>query len=446
MIQPLVEGIQNQGVIANAKHYIDNNQEGLRGAGDRHTTSEIVDERTQMEMYFPPFEGAIKAGVLSVMCANNLVNGVYVCENNHTTNHILREYGGFKGWMCSDYRGTRSTIDAANNGLDIAMPGPPSRPDYFGVPLEAAIQAGRVSEAVITEKVVRIVYSLAVVGALDVENNNSSSADVTSDEHRALARHLSASSAILLQNKGAVLPLDLLKLQAKGDGSVAVIGEIARDKPLFGGGGSGSVQPKSPVSVWQALAVKFGQAPNRSAPVTCTVAANDTDFFIGGGIRIPHRVVSAGSCCQACGYNSANWQAYTYNNDPEATTNCWCHPAGEYQPRPKTGYTSGTCSRSQPPASNGPLAYDSGSDPDRAVALAKAAEVAIVVIGQTSHEGADRTTLALDQSDLVTAIAAAQPNTIVVAISPGPFLTPWRDSVAAILDFGTKHYPLWKAR
>ena len=399
-----------------------------------------------MEMYFPPFEGAIKAGVLSVMCANNLVNGVYVCENNHTTNHILREYGGFKGWMCSDYRGTRSTIDAANNGLDIAMPGPPSRPDYFGVPLEAAIQAGRVSEAVITEKVVRIVYSLAVVGALDAENNNSSSADVTSDEHRALARHLSASSAILLQNKGAVLPLDLLKLQAKGDGSVAVIGEIARDKPLFGGGGSGSVQPKSPVSVWQALAVMFGQAPNRSAPVTCTVTANDTDFFIGGGIRIPHRVASAGSCCQACGYSSANWQAYTYNNDAEATTNCWCHPAGEYQPRPKTGYTSGTCSRSQPPASNGPLAYDSGTDPDRAVALAKAAEVAIVVIGQTSHEGADRTTLALDQSDLVTAIAAAQPNTIVVAISPGPFLTPWRDSVAAILDFGTKHHPLRKAR
>lgn len=50
------------------------------------------------------------AGVLSVMCANNLVNGVYVCENNHTTNHILREYGGFKGWMCSDYRVRRQTL------------------------------------------------------------------------------------------------------------------------------------------------------------------------------------------------------------------------------------------------------------------------------------------------------------------------------------------------
>jgi beta-glucosidase-like glycosyl hydrolase len=124
-----------------------------------------------------------------------LVNGEYVCENNHTTNYILREHGGWKGWMvrcactqlmqrvrryyylldhshhsymlapdacmqCSDYRGTRSTIDAANHGLDIAMPGPPSRPDYFGVPLKPAIKAGRVSEETITEKVTRIVYSL----------------------------------------------------------------------------------------------------------------------------------------------------------------------------------------------------------------------------------------------------------------------------------------------
>lgn len=77
-----------------------------------------------MELYWPPFEGAVQAGVLSVMCANNLVNGVYVCENNHTENTILKSWGGFKGWVCSDYDGTRSTIDAANGGLDIAMPGP----------------------------------------------------------------------------------------------------------------------------------------------------------------------------------------------------------------------------------------------------------------------------------------------------------------------------------
>ena len=58
------------------------------------------------------------------------------------------------------------------------------------------------------------------------------------------------------------------------------------------------------------------------------------------------------------------------------------------------------------------------------------------MIAQTSHEGQDRTTLALHQSDLVASVAAMQPNTIVIAISPGPFLTPWRGAVKAILDMG----------
>jgi beta-glucosidase-like glycosyl hydrolase len=139
-------------------------------------------------------------------------------------------------------------------------------------------------------------YSLAVVGALDVENNNSSSADVTSDAHRALARRLAANAAVLLQNEGGALPLNLQvtqketyavamlsvsirkkvqfpvisakalalplplqRLKAKGHGSIALIGEKARDKPLFGGGGSGSVVPKSPVTIYAALAQQFGQ-------------------------------------------------------------------------------------------------------------------------------------------------------------------------------------------
>ena len=59
----------------------------------------------------------------------------------------------------------------------------PNRPDYFGAPLLAAIKAGRVSEATITEKAVRVVYSLAVVGALDTPNTNSSDTDVTSPAH-----------------------------------------------------------------------------------------------------------------------------------------------------------------------------------------------------------------------------------------------------------------------
>eukprot|EP01052_Picozoa_sp_SAG31_P008456 SAG31_NODE_427_length_15813_cov_13.679649_18_plen_88_part_00 len=48
---------------ANAKHYVNNNQET-----NRNTVLEIVDERTRFEMYYPPFEGSANAGVGSVMC------------------------------------------------------------------------------------------------------------------------------------------------------------------------------------------------------------------------------------------------------------------------------------------------------------------------------------------------------------------------------------------
>ena len=64
LAQPAVAGIQSNRVIANAKHFVNNNQET-----NRNTVLEIVDERTRYEMYYPPFEGAANAGVGSVMCS-----------------------------------------------------------------------------------------------------------------------------------------------------------------------------------------------------------------------------------------------------------------------------------------------------------------------------------------------------------------------------------------
>ncbi|WP_227999181.1 beta-glucosidase family protein [Nocardia australiensis] len=73
-----------------------------------------------------------------------------------------------------------------------------------------------------------------------------------------------------------------------------------------------------------------------------------------------------------------------------------------------------------------------------AVAHARAADVAVVVVGtsaQTESEGFDRTTLGLPgaQDDLVRAVAAANPRTTVVVNSGGPVLLPWREEVAAVL-------------
>jgi beta-glucosidase-like glycosyl hydrolase len=93
-----------QGVIANAKHFINNNQETNRG-----NVSANVDERTEMEMYFPPFLGAAEAGVLSVMCSYNRINGDWACENSWTLSTILKGHGNFSGWVMSDWGGTHST-------------------------------------------------------------------------------------------------------------------------------------------------------------------------------------------------------------------------------------------------------------------------------------------------------------------------------------------------
>lgn len=65
-----------QGVIATAKHYVNNNEETNRG-----TISENLDERTEFEMYLPPFHGAVEAGALAIMCSYNKINYTWSCEN-----------------------------------------------------------------------------------------------------------------------------------------------------------------------------------------------------------------------------------------------------------------------------------------------------------------------------------------------------------------------------
>ena len=79
--------------------------------------------------------------------------------------------------------------------------------------------------------------------------------------------------------------------------------------------------------------------------------------------------------------------------------------------------------------------YDNGLDPSQAASVAAAADVAIVVVADDSVEGFDRPNLHFtgNQDDLVFAVAASQPNTIVICINPGAVLTPWSDQVAAVL-------------
>jgi beta-glucosidase len=80
--------------------------------------------------------------------------------------------------------------------------------------------------------------------------------------------------------------------------------------------------------------------------------------------------------------------------------------------------------------------YNDGTDPAAAAALAKASQVAIVFVNQPMSEGRDAATLELPdkQDDLVSAVAAANAHTIVVAETGGPVAMPWAGQVSGILE------------
>jgi beta-glucosidase len=86
-------------------------------------------------------------------------------------------------------------------------------------------------------------------------------------------------------------------------------------------------------------------------------------------------------------------------------------------------------------APNARVSFDAGTDPAAAASLAKSSDVAIVFVNQPMSEGRDAATLSLPekQDDLVAAVAAANPKTIVVLETGGPVTMPWIDKANAVL-------------
>ena len=81
-----VQGLQDQGVVATAKHFICNEQETRRSsdASNFAAYSANLNDKTIHEVYLWPFASSVAAGVGSVMCSYNRVNGTPACQNKRT--------------------------------------------------------------------------------------------------------------------------------------------------------------------------------------------------------------------------------------------------------------------------------------------------------------------------------------------------------------------------
>ncbi|SOX51667.1 glycosyl hydrolase [Mycobacterium ahvazicum] len=82
------------------------------------------------------------------------------------------------------------------------------------------------------------------------------------------------------------------------------------------------------------------------------------------------------------------------------------------------------------------LEFDPGLSPAEAVLAARRADVAIVFGIRVEGEGFDGADLSLPwgQDEVIAAVAAANPNTVVVLETGNPVAMPWRDSASAILQ------------
>ncbi|KAH9958148.1 glycoside hydrolase family 3 protein [Russula dissimulans] len=211
-------GMQSAGVQACAKHYINNEQEN-----QRMVASSNVDDRTQHEIYVAPFLRSVMAGVASVMCSYNLVDGTYACENNDTLNGILKNELGFQGFVMSDWTAQHATIDAMA-GLDMTMPGSFTFDSgtlfsYFGANLTAYVQNGTIPGARVDDMATRILASWYFLGQdspdypttnfnafLPLDEATNEHIDVQGD-HQKLVREIGAASIVLLKNVNDALPL-----------------------------------------------------------------------------------------------------------------------------------------------------------------------------------------------------------------------------------------------
>ena len=227
IMKAYVKKAQSMGVIATAKHFVNNEQEI-----NRTTVSSNLDERTAWELYYQPFMASVEAGVLAVMCSYNKIGDTWACENDHTLNQVLKGKMGFKGWVMSDWDATHSTQKAALAGLDQEMPFNP----YFGDALKAAVQNAEVPQQRVDDMVYRILYSMFAIGLFDKPQTGNFTANVTSDAHYAVARGVAAASTILLKNDRQVLPLDTKTIT-----TIAVLGDAGDLAPVVGGQGSGQV-------------------------------------------------------------------------------------------------------------------------------------------------------------------------------------------------------------
>lgn len=281
MGRAFVGAFETAGIVATPKHFVANVGEGGRDSYPIYTN-----ERLLRELFFPPFEAAIReTGARSLMTAYNSVDGLPATQNRWLLSDVLRDDWGFSGFVISDAAATGGatvlhmtepdTPEAARHawtsGLDVVFQSAWAQHRPY---LEAA-RSGSVPPAVLDSAVARVLRAKLELGLFEDPYVDPAAAGAVngSAAHVALAREAARASIVLLDNRDGRLPLDRRDLR-----SIVVIGTDATEARLGGYSGPGdrsvSILDAIRRAVGDAIAVGFAPGPGRDLADRVVVPAD----------------------------------------------------------------------------------------------------------------------------------------------------------------------------
>lgn len=486
-----VRGVQRSGIAATVKHFVANDTET-----DRRSYDARIAEQVLRELYLPPFEACVnEANVALVMAAYNSVNGAPMTANRRLLHDLLKTEWEFSGVVVSDWSATRTTAPSALAGLDLVMPGPAGP---WGDHLLAAVREGRVDERDIDDKVARLLGLARRVGALNgsvapeapalidpslLRAATARSFVLLSNPRRLLPVDVSSLRKVALIGPNAIAPT------TQGGGSIRVVPVVGPSLAeaigaALGEGVSLEVQP----GCITAATVALPEPGTISDPVTGAAGVRlevrsragaiihdgnhagsvvtwwdglpdavhlpDSRFLMRTRYRAavsgPHLIGGAGVGRARLSVDGVMLAEAT-SLPPRDVVEALSRPPELRAPISlQAGQEVEVNFELRPDVRDSIARFATmrlGITPnvpddvllDAAARAATAADLAVVVVGSpdgTESEGFDRESLRLSgrQDELVSRVAAANPNTVVVVNSGAPVLMPWCDEVGAILQ------------
>jgi beta-glucosidase len=271
-------------IVACAKHFA-----GYGAAdGGRDYDPVYLPESQLRNVYFPPFEAAVEAGVGTFMSAYMDLNDVPASGNRFLLRDVLRDEWGFNGFVVSDAFAVANLViqgfardgrDAAFRALGAGLNMDMASSTYLQH-LAGLVEDGTLNLAEIDAAVRPILAIKVRLGLFEQPYTDESKlAEVIArPEHRAAARLAAQRSMVLLRNEGRLLPL------ATSLSNVAVISPLADSKEATEGSWMVFGHTSAAVTVLEGIRARLPRANVEYAPgpeIRRDIASPFDDFMPG---------------------------------------------------------------------------------------------------------------------------------------------------------------------